>query len=236
MLGAGLSHAAFGGIALALVFGLEPMTFTVFYTVALGLFLQFLIDKKSIPADTLVSLFFSFGVALAIVILGVSQNLGTNLYSYLFGSMLTVTEEELYLSIAVSSLTVGFVFLNFKSLMLLCFNEELARLRGVKVNLLNYLLVAIASANIVLSIKVVGLVLSASFISIPPMTSLFLSWSFTSSLMLSLFFSLLALVVGIILSLYADLPPGGAVVGLMVLLFLLSALVKLIGRRFLRLF
>ncbi|RME12097.1 MAG: metal ABC transporter permease, partial [Aquificota bacterium] len=133
MLGAGLSHAAFGGIALAIVLDLEPMTFTVLYTVLLGLLIQFLVDRKSLPADTVVALFFSVGVAMAIVVLGITDNLGTNVFSYLFGSMLTASEKDLLLSVIVFMLTLLFVFLNYRSLLLLSFNEEIARLRGVKV-------------------------------------------------------------------------------------------------------
>ncbi len=231
MLGAGLSHAAFGGIALAIVLDLEPMTFTVFYTVLLGLLIQFLVDKKSLPADTVVALFFSLGVALAIVVLGITDNLGTNVFSYLFGSMLTASERDLFLSVIIFALTLLFTLFNYRSLLLLSFNEELARLRGVRVGLLNYSLIALASANVVLSIKVVGLVLSASFISIPAMTSLLVASSFLESMLLSMAFSFLSLFFGIVLSLLLDLPPSGAVVGSMVILFVLASLGKFIKRR-----
>ncbi|MCS6957850.1 MAG: metal ABC transporter permease [Aquificaceae bacterium] len=223
MLGAGLSHAAFGGIAIALLLDVDPIAFTVLYTVLLGLFIQFLVDKKSLPADTVVALFFSLGVALAIIILGMTENLGANVFSYLFGSMLTASTLDLLLSFLIFLLTITFILFNYRSLLLLSFNEELSKLRGVRVELLNYLLISIASANVVLSIKAVGLVLSASFISIPAMTSLMVSTSFLQSLMLSAIFSFLSLFFGIALALVADLPPSGAVVACMVFMFLLVA-------------
>lgn len=232
MLGAGLSHAAFGGVALAVVLQLEPMVFTLFYTVLLGLLTQFLTEKKSLPADTVVALFFSLGGALAVLVLGITDNLGANVFSYLFGSMLTATETDLLLALSVFSLTLLFVTLNYRALVLLSFNEELGRLRGVRVSLLNYLLVALSSANIVLSIKAVGLVLSASFISIPAMTSLMVSNSLLQSLTFSTAFSLLSLLFGVLLSFLFNLPPSGAVVGCMVLLFLLVSLGKFIRRKF----
>ncbi len=233
MLGAGLSHASFGGIALAIVLGLEPMTFTVIYTVLLGLFIQFLVDKKSLPADTVVALFFSLGVALAIVVLGITDNLGTNVFSYLFGSMLTASERDLLLSVLTFLITLLFVLSSYRSLLLLSFNEEVARLRGVRLGLLNYSLIALASANVALSIKAVGIVLSTSFISIPAMTSLMISSSFLQGMLLSVFFSFFSLFSGIAISLLLDLPPSGAVVGSMVLLFVAVSLSKFIKRRFL---
>ncbi len=231
MLGAGLSHAAFGGIALAIVLDLEPMTFTVLYTVILGLLIQFLVEKKSLPADTVLALFFSLGVAMAIVILGITNNLGTNVFSYLFGSILTASEVDLLLSVLTFFLTSLFILLNYRKLLLLSFNEELAKLRSIRVSFLNYSLIALASANVALSIKAVGLVLSASFISIPAMTSLLVSSSFLQSIVLSVSFSFLSLFSGIVLSLLFDLPPSGAVVGSMAILFLIVSLGKFIKRK-----
>jgi len=232
MLGAGLSHAAFGGIALALVLNIDPMIFTLFYTIVLGLLVQFLVDKKSLPADTVVALFFSLGVALAIIILGTTDNLGTNVFSYLFGSMLTASKTDLIVSFAIFLITISFILLNYRGLLFVCFNEELGKLRGIRVKALNYALIALASANIVLSIKAVGLVLSASFISIPAMTSLMVSTSFLQSLLLSAGFSFISLFFGVALSLLFDLPPSGAVVVCMVLIFLLASFGKLTRKRF----
>ncbi len=232
MLGAGLSHAAFGGIALAIVFDIEPLTFTLFYTVLCGLFIQLLVDKKSLPADTVIAIFYSLGVALAIIILGMTQNLGTNLFSYLFGSMLVAEKTDLFLSLSIFLLTLLFILINYRSLLLLSFNEEISKLRGIKVGLIKYTLIALASANVVLSIKAVGLVLSASFISIPAITSLMVSSSFLQSLLFSAGFSLFSLFSGLVLSLTFDLPPSGGVVASMVFLFLLAGFGRFIKRRF----
>lgn len=230
MLSAGLSHAAFGGIALAIVFDIEPTTFTLFYTILVGLLIQLLVDKKSLPADTVVALFFSLGVALAIIILGITHNLGTNVFSYLFGSMLIAGKTDLILAFCILLITLLFLVLNYKKLLLLTFNEDIAKLKGVRVSLLNYTLIAIASANIVLAIKAVGLVLSTSFMSIPAITSLMVSSSFLQGILLSMAFSILSLIFGITFSLLFDLPPSGSVVLCMVILFVLLAFGRFIGK------
>ncbi len=232
MLGAGLSHAAFGGVAIAIVLGIEPLTFTLIYTILVSFLLQFIVDKRRLPADTVVALLFSLGVAVAVILLSMTDNLGTGLFSYLFGSMLTATEVELLLSLSVCIATLLFVLINYRSLLLLSFNEEIARLRGVRVGLLNYALVAIASANIVLSIKAVGLILSASLLSIPPMTAFMLAQSFLQSLILSISFSLTSIALGILMSFLFDLPPGASAVSVMAVFFALVGLFKLTGKRF----
>ncbi|MFN3814390.1 MAG: metal ABC transporter permease [Aquificaceae bacterium] len=236
LLGAGLSHAAFGGIALAVVLNMDPTIFTLIYTVLAGVLLEFLIEKKGLPADTVISLFFSFGIALAIMVFGLTQNLGTNVYSYLFGSILTVSNTEFYAVIIIFAITTLFVGFYYRSLMLISFNEEIAALRGVSVKLLNYLLVMLASANIILAIKAVGLILSASFIAIPPMSSLLVTTSFFSTLAISVASSLLATVLGISISLLFDIPPSSTIVMCMIAVFLLFSVWRFLitlRRRFL---
>jgi len=132
----------------------------------------------------------------------------------------------------IGLITLSFILLNYRGLLFVCFNEELGKLRGIRVKALNYALIALASANIVLSIKAVGLVLSASFISIPAMTSLMVSSSFLQSLLFSAGFSFFSLFFGIALSLFFDLPPRGAVVVCMVLIFLIVSFGKLTRKRF----
>jgi zinc transport system permease protein len=226
LLGAGLSHAAFGGIALAILFNTDPMVFTLLYTVISGLAVEFLIERKGLPADTVISLFFSLGVALAIIIL--TQNLGSNIYSYLFGSILTVSDRELLSSVLVCLFSLIFVYVYYRELLLISFNEEIAVLRGVKVRILNYLLIGIASANIVFAIKAVGLILASSFIAIPPMSALLVSTSFLSTLVISVCVSLVATFAGIFISLELDIPPSGAVIFCMVILFLLFVFWRLL--------
>ncbi len=221
MLGAGLAHAAFGSIAISIVLEIEPYTFTIIYTILLGLVIEYLIQKKGLPADTLIALVYSFGVALAILILSVWDTLGTNIFSYLFGSILLVSDIEFVSAAFVSFLTLAFFAINYNRVIALLFNEEIAKLKGISVSLINYSLIALASANIVLSIKAVGLILSTSFISIPPMASLLVANSFFSTILFSAFFSFSSTFLGVIVASTFDIPPGSAIVISMVFIFLL---------------
>ncbi len=230
MLGAGLAHAAFGSIAVSIVLEIEPYTFTIIYTILLGLGIEYLIQKKGLPADTLIALVYSFGVALAILVLSVWDTLGTNIFSYLFGSILLVSDIE-FISVAiVSFLTLVFFAINYNKITALLFNEEIAKLRGISVSLINYSLIALACANIVLSIKAVGLILSTSFISIPPMASLLVANSFFSTIVFSVLFSLVSTLIGVIMASTFDIPPGSAIVISMVFIFLLMLFGKVFRR------
>ncbi len=224
MLGAGISHSAFGGIAIAFLLGFEPTLFTLLYIAFVSVLLQFLMDSKRLPSDTILSLFFSFGTALAVIVYALKENLSTNVYSYLFGSLLAVSREELYVSFLVFSITALAFWLKYDQLFLVLFNEEIAKLKGVNATFINYLFVLLAGANIVLSIKVAGLLLSASFVALPSMTALLVAGSFLQTFLLSAIISLLSVFFGVILSLAFNLPPSGAIVMLMVLFFILCFL------------
>ncbi|WP_448584219.1 metal ABC transporter permease [Thermocrinis sp.] len=231
MLGAGISHSAFGGIALSFLLGLDPMVFTLIYTAFVSFFIQFLMEKKNLPSDTILSLFFSFGTALAVIILALTDSLGEGIYSYLFGSILTVSERELYLSFAIFVLSLLIFKLKYDDLFLVLFNEEIAKLKGINSSFLNYLFVLLAGINIVLSIKVAGLLLSASFVALPSMTALLIANSFFQTFLLSALFSLLSVTLGIFLSLFYNIPPSGSIVMLMVVLFLISSAIYTIKTR-----
>ncbi|WP_448588642.1 metal ABC transporter permease [Thermocrinis sp.] len=222
MLGAGISHSAFGGIALAFLFGLDPTVFTLIYTAFVSFFIQYLMERKNLPSDTILSLFFSFGTALAVIILSLTEGLSQSIYSYLFGSILVVSERELYLSFFIFLLSLLILRLKYDQLFLVLFNEEIAKLKGINSSLLNYLFVLLAGINIVLSIKVAGLLLSASFVALPSMTALLIAGSFLQTFLFSALFAVLSVILGIAISLSYNVPPSGAIVMLMVFFFLLA--------------
>jgi len=225
-LGAGLSHAAFGGIALSLVFGLEPFLFTAIFTILTGNLIQFLTTKRRVPGDAAIALIFSGGVALAVLVLGIVKGFGEYIFGYLFGNILMVTSAELIFSLITLLFVVLFFFLFYRKLVLVSFSEEIAKLRDVNLTLINHLLVSAASLVIVLSIKAVGIVLASSMIVIPALTSLLLARSFLCAVVISVLVAASSVIGGIIIALYSDLPPSGTIVGGMIVLFALAFLRK----------
>ncbi|SHK38782.1 metal ABC transporter permease [Thermocrinis minervae] len=226
MLGASISHFAFSGIAIAIVMDLDPFLFTLLYVLVAGLVTEYLIEDRRLPADTVLSLIFSFGVALSIVILGLSGKLGTQIVSYLFGSLLTTSTNEVLYTLLASLLTIAFLTFNYRRLMLMVFSEDIAKVHGIKVRILNYMLVALACINIVLSMKALGLLLATSFISIPPLAALMVANAFLQTIVFSILFSLIATLLGIFTSFTLNVPPSGSIVMFMVGLFVLLVMFK----------
>ncbi len=225
-LGAGLSHAAFGGIALSLVAGVNPLIFTALFTLTIGNVVQFVTSRRKVPGDAVIALVFSGGVALAVLLLGIFRGFSEYVFGYLFGNILMVSSAELAFSGVTFGAVLVFLRLFYRKLLLLTFSEEMAKVQGVNVALVNHLLVSVASLVVVLSIKAVGIILASSLIVIPALTALMVAGSFRGSLLISAGVSVTSVLSGLFLSLYYDLPPSGAIVGVMILLFALAFLKK----------
>lgn len=228
-LGAGLSHTAFGGIAISTLLVLEPFLPTALFTILVANLIQYFSARKRVPGDVAIALVFSGGVALAVVLLSLSGGFGEHVFGYLFGNILMVSKEELFL-IGVSSLLVAVFFLSFyKDLVLISFSEEIAKLRGVRIGLINHLLISISALVIVLSIKAVGVILASSLLVIPAMTALILAGSFFSSLVLSCTFAVAGILSGLGIAFYYNVPPSGAIVGVLIGMFSVAFLKRAIS-------
>ncbi len=228
-LGAGLSHAAFGGIALSMLFGVEPFLFTAIFTVLVGNLVQALSYHRRVPGDAAIALVFSGGVALAVLVLGIVKGFGEYIFGYLFGNILMVTRNELYFSFFSFLLVSLFFLLFYRKLVLLSFSDELAKLKGVNLILINHMLVSVSSLVIVLSIKAVGIILASSMVVIPALTALMVGGSFLSTVVLSVCASVISVLAGITLAFYYDLPPSGTIVGAMISLFALAFLRRVLS-------
>ncbi len=226
-LGAGLSHAAFGGVAVSLAVGVDPLLFTALFTLAVGNFVQLVSGRRKVPGDAVIALVFSGGIALAVLLLGIFGGFSEHVFGYLFGSILMVTTGELIFSGAVLCGVLLFFLRYYRKLLLLTFSEEIAKVQGVNVRVLNHLLVSVASLVIVLAMKVVGIILASSLVVIPALTALMLGRSFRGSVLIALATAVASVLLGTLLSLYYNLPPSGSIVGVMILFFLASFLKKL---------
>ncbi|MDQ7081828.1 MAG: metal ABC transporter permease [Aquificota bacterium] len=171
-LGASLSHAAFGGVALGFLFDLDPFTFTLGLLLIVANLIHVLTASGRIPGDALLALVFSGGAAVAVLAVGVVEGFGDAVFSYLFGSILMVSDLDLFLIGAVSLTALLLVLNRYRDLVLISFDKDIAKVRGVRVSVLDHLLVSAATVVVVLGIKAVGVILTSSLMVIPAMTSL----------------------------------------------------------------
>lgn len=231
LIGDALAHVSFGGIAVGLLLGVEPL-FSALVVTLLGSFgVQKLIDKTKVYGESATAIVLSLGMAVAITIIGAVKGFNVNLFSYLFGSILTISQSELFLIGIIFLVILGFVVFFYKKLMFVTFNEEVARVSGINVKFVNNVLSVLTALAIVTTIKTVGILLTSALIVIPAITALQLATSFKKTLFFAILISLFSIILGIISGFYLDLPVGGIVVIIMCGLFLLSLLFTRIRRK-----
>jgi len=218
MLGDGLAHISFGGIAAGMFFNVYPVLSALLFSVASAVGIQKLKSMK-VYGDSAIAIFFSFGLALGVVLVSLSHGFNTDLMSYLFGSILSVSEADIALILVVGILTLCVLALFYKELFYITFDEESAKTSGVPVERLNTVLLVLTAIAVVLSMRIVGILLVSSLIAIPASVALPLSKSFRQAIFGSIAVSVASVVLGLFLAYYFDLAAGGAVVLVLVAAF-----------------
>ncbi len=225
LLGDGLAHLAFGGVALGLLLGINPLI-SALITVVAGSFWVRSLVKKNVYGDAAIALLLSFGVGLGIVIIGIVRGFNTSLYSYLIGSVLALNVTDIVLAFTLLAATILFMTFFYKDMFHLTFNEELAQISRKRAPLANILFTALVAMVVVISIRAVGILLVSALLVIPTLISLNISKSFNQTVILSSLSALVAVLVGILFSFLVDIPPSGSIVLLLFLGFFGAHLYK----------
>ena len=237
LIGDGLAHVTFGSVALALVLRAHSFTVTL-VTLPLVLLASLgilkLTEKARIYGDAAIGIVSSLGIAGGIVLAGLAGGFNVDLFSYLFGNILSVSTTELYLAAALFSLVILTIGFFYYDLFAIAFDEELARSSGIRVERVNALLVLLTALTVVLAMKVVGIMLISALLIIPAVTALQVARGFAATMAIAAGSAILSVVGGILLSFLLNLPTGGVIVLLNVALFMAAFAVKRLsgaGRR-----
>jgi zinc transport system permease protein len=221
-----MSHVAFGGIAIGLYANVYPLWTAFIVSVLAGLGMTKLREVAKIPSDSAVAVLLSSGLAIGIVLISLSGGFNLDLFSFLFGSILLVSLQDLIMISAVSGLVLLTMSLIYKKLTYITFDEEQAAVGGLNVRNINYLFIVIASVTVIASIRLVGVLLISSLIVLPNITALAMGKGFKKTATISGGISISSVVVGIIVSYFANIAPSGAVVLTEVAIFLIALSVR----------
>jgi zinc transport system permease protein len=167
-LSGGIAHAAYGGIGLSFFFGWPYMVGTLGFSLTAAMVMAAVTMKAKHRADTIIGVIWAVGMACGIILLDLTPGYNVDLMSYLFGSILTVPGSDLWIMLIVGALIAGFVIYFYKDLLAISYDEEFARIRGVPVRALYFMLIGMLAVTIVLVIQVVGLILVIALLTIPP--------------------------------------------------------------------
>lgn len=223
LIGDTLSHASLAGITLGLLTGGNPIVGAFLFTSFAGALIEFLRTFLKKFTDLILSIVLSLSVGIAITIMS-SGKLHTNAEAYMFGSILTVTRSDLVTVIILSVLSVITLIVFYHQMLYVSFDEETAQIAGVRVRLLNYVFSILVASAISVSIKIVGMLVLSSMIALPVATALQLGKGFRKTLFFSVVFSVMDIMLGLVLSWFLKVAPGGftALVSVAVLVLVIA--------------
>jgi len=221
-----LAHSALVGVAVGLVAGYSPIWVGVGVAIVSAWLMEYLRSKFALYSDSILAILLSGSLALAVIIVSFGGEFNNSLFSYLFGSILSVSNEDLVSIFGVGSIALALLLFYSRQLYFIAYDEEVARVSGLKVDFLNFLLVTIVAVIIALSIRVVGSLLIGALMVIPSVAALQYRVGFVKTLLLALLFALLSVSIGMILSFYFSLPSGATIVLVVLLFFIVSLFVN----------
>ncbi len=208
----GIAHASFGGIGLGYLVGISPVTGALFFTLASALGMGFIIRKTKLAEDTAIGILWSMGMALGIIFIGLAPGYAPDLFSYLFGNILTVPESDLVLMAVLNVVIVGIVIAFYKEFLALSFDEEFGTVVGVPVQALYLLLLCMIALTVVLLIRVVGIILVIALLTIPATMAKQFTHDLKKMMLLAIFFGALFTFGGLWLSYEFDLASGATII------------------------
>jgi zinc transport system permease protein len=212
LFGDAMSHVAFGGIAIGLFTKIYPIWTAFIVSVLAAIGITKLREFTKIPADSAVALLLSSGLAVGVVLISLSNGFTLDLYSFLFGSILLISIQDMVTSIALCAAVLIVISIVYRKLMYITFDEEQAKVSGLDVGKLNYLFVVLASITVITSIRLVGVLLISSLLVIPNITAMMFGKGFKKTALISALVGVFSVLSGITISYVTNLAPGGTIV------------------------
>jgi zinc transport system permease protein len=222
----GITHASFGGIGLAFLLGFNPLLGAGIFAVFSALGIQFFAEKGGVREDSSIAIWWSLGMALGVIFVFLTPGYTPNLMSYLFGNILTVSRQEIWAMFVLTIVLAGVFGYWFRNILYIAFDEEFARASGLPVAFFNYLVVVLIALTVVLNIRVVGIILILSLLTIPQATANLFTKDFRKMIILSSIFAFISTITGLVVSYFLNIPSGATIIFILVIAFAIMRLLK----------
>ncbi|MEN8155746.1 MAG: metal ABC transporter permease [Bacteroidota bacterium] len=224
----GITHASFGGVGIGYFLGFPPLAGAALFAVLAALTTENLTRRKVLRNDSIIAIMWSLGMALGIIFITMTPGYAPNLMSYLFGSILTVTALDLWLMLSLAVVVTAFFTILFKPILYISFDEQFAKTRGIPVMLMNYLLIILVALTVVLSIRIAGIILVLSILTIPQNIANLFTNRFGKIMVWSVLIGFVASLLGLVFSYYMDIPSGATIIFTLVVMYLAARLLKVV--------
>jgi zinc transport system permease protein len=227
----GIGHTSFGGVGLGYLVGLNPVLGALLFSLASALGIGYVTRKSKLSEDTAIGIFWAMGMALGIIFIGLAPGYAPDLFSYLFGNILTVPMADLVIMLVLDIAIVGIVTAFYQEFLAVSFDEEFSTVLGVRVGLLYLLLLCMIAMTVVVLLRIVGMILIIALLTIPAAMARQFTFNMRKMMALAIIFSVTFTLGGLWLSYVLDLASGATIVifgG--TVLFITFGFKKVIGR------
>ena len=230
LIGDGLAHVTFGSVALGLLLRQHPLYVSIPVVMASSLGILKLTEKAKLYGDAAIGIVSSLGIAGGVLIASVAGGFNVDLFSYLFGNILSISKGEVFTSIALSIIVLSIIFIFYNEYFSTTFDEEFAKASGINTKKLNSILVLLTGITVVLTMKVVGIMLTSSLLILPAVTALQIAKGFKNTMIFSSLVAISSVVAGIYISCITNLPTGATIVMVNFIIFITAFLFRNIFR------
>ena len=228
----GLTHASFGGVGLGLYLGVSPILSAALFAVLSAFGIEWFSKRSDMREDSAIAIFWTFGMAVGILFTFLSPGYAPDLSTYLFGNILTIAPSDLCLLGGLVVLLALFFGLYLHPIIHIAFDREFARSQGLPVRMLEYLLMAFIALTIVACLRMVGIVLAISLLTIPQLTANLFVHRFVPIIWLSMLVGWLSCLGGLWVAYYLNVPSGASIIFFSILIYLLCKTITVCRSKF----
>ncbi|MDY0254470.1 MAG: metal ABC transporter permease [Tenuifilaceae bacterium] len=225
-LSGGITHASFGGIGIAYFLGVNPLVGAAAFAVLSAFGVEALSQRMAVREDSAIGILWSVGMAIGIFFIYLTPGYSPNLMTFLFGSILTVSATDIWLLLTLNIVMVAFFLLFYRSILYLAFDSDFAKTQRIPVKTFSYILKGFLALTIVLSIRMVGIILLISLLTIPPTTANLFTKKFNQIIFASMGIGFIGAIGGLLLSYNMNVPSGATIIMVLVAIFAVAKLFK----------
>ncbi len=229
MIGDGLSHVGFGALSVAAAMNIAPLHLAV-PVVVIAAFLLLRVNNTKMRGDAAIALISSGSIAIGVIVTSVTSGMNTDVYSYMFGSILAMNSQDVTVSVLLSLVVLILFVFSYHRIFAVTFDEQFARTSGIKTGKYNTLLAILTALTIVVGMRIMGTMLISSLVIFPALTSMQLFRTFKSVIISSAVLSVVCFFIGIVLSFALSLPAGASIVAVNLAMFCIFGLLGIFGK------
>ncbi len=234
MVGDTLSHTALGGVAIGMISNIYPVYTAIITTLVASFVVEKLREEYKEYAELSLAIVMAAGIGTASLLISIGKNKTIGIMNYMFGSLSLVTEEDLKIAIILGTIIIAVILVFFRALFYMTFDETDAQLRGIPIKKLNILFAMLVAITITLSMRIVGILLVSSMMTVPVATSIQIAKSFKKAFIYTNIFGMLSVIIGLIVSFYIDVAPGGAIVTVSLFILFVVIIIKSVYLRYIK--